>query len=645
VPGLLDDITVVAVEQAVSAPFCTRTLADLGARVIKIEPPRRGDFARDYDDVVNGMAAHFAWLGRGKESVTLDLKQPAGLEVLHRLLAAADVLVSNLGPGATARLGIDQAALAARYPRLVSLEISGYGTTGPLAHKRAYDLLVQAESGACAITGWAGAPAKPGPPMADACTGLYGAITILAALHDLGRTGQARTATLSMFDTMVELMGYSLHYTRASGVNQIPVGMGSPAVAPYGAYPTADGQTVVLGTTNDAEWLRLASMIGRPDLGADPRYARNPGRVAARDALDKVIAGWCAARPLAAIADAADAAAIGNARYNVASDVLVHEQLSARGRWRAVGSPAGPVTSLLPPPVISGTEPRMAPIPGLGEHTAMVLAEFGYSEGQVAALRAAGVILRRPPAVDPHDRPRGVAGGVRGKVDDRRRDLLGASYPAHGDLGKVPRQQVVAGRPSGLTLHQTRDEPVHAHLRRAEPGKVLGHRPQRGLGRAVGKRGTAGPESGTADHVDHAAAAALDHRREERGAQPVGGEQVRRQRRRPVRLRDRQDGRGARPQRMGVVQQDVDLAELGAEPVREGSGVLLPGDVASPGGDGGTGRVRYLRGSGTQPGGVPGDHHDMRAGVRHGTRGRKADVAAGAGHHRDPAVEPEQFLQ
>ena len=390
--GLLDGVTVVAVEQAVSAPFCTRTLADLGARVIKIEPPGRGDFARAYDDVVNGMAAHFVWLGRGKESVTLNLKHPAGLAVLHRLLARADVLVSNLAPGATTRLGIDQAALAARYPRLITLEITGYGSAGPLAPKRAYDLLVQAESGACAITGWEGRPAKPGPPMADACTGLYGAVTVLAALHDRGLTGRGRAAELSMFDAMVDLMGYTLHHTRATGVNQVPVGMGSPAVAPYGAYPTGDGQTVVLGTTNDAEWVRLAGMLGRPDLAADPRYARNPARVAAREALDEVIAAWCAARPLAVIQQAADAAAIGNARYNTASDVLAHEQMSARGRWREVGTPAGPVLAALPPPVVSGTEPSMGAVPALGEHTVGVLAEFGCTADEIDALRAAGTI-------------------------------------------------------------------------------------------------------------------------------------------------------------------------------------------------------------------------------------------------------------
>jgi len=390
--GLLDGITVIAVEQAVSAPFCTRALADLGARVIKIEPPGRGDFTRHYDDVVNGLAAHFVWLARGKESVTLDLKHPAGLDLLHRLLARADVLVSNLGPGATGRLGIDQAALAERYPELVTLEVTGYGSSGPLAGKRAYDLLVQAESGACAATGWQGHPAKPGPPMADVFTGLYGAVTILAALHDRGRTGRGHAVGLSMFDAMVDMMGYQVHHTRATGVNQVPIGMSSPAVSPYGAYPTADGQTVVLGTTNDAEWVRLAGMIGRPDLGADPRYSRNPARVAARDELDKVIAAWCAERPLAEIQRAADAAAIGNARYNTVLEVLAHEQLAARDRWQPIDTPAGPVLSALPPAVVSGAEPSMGAIPGLGQHTAAVLTELGCSAAEITALREAGTI-------------------------------------------------------------------------------------------------------------------------------------------------------------------------------------------------------------------------------------------------------------
>lgn len=392
--GPLSGLTVVALEQAVAAPLCSRTLADLGARVIKVENPRGGDFARRYDDVVHGQAAHFVWLNRGKESVALDLKQPAGLDVLHRLLVEADVVVSNLGPGATARLGVDADQLAERHPHLVAVEISGYGTGGPLSHKRAYDLLVQAESGACAITGWEGAPAKPGPPMADACAGLYSVITILAALYERGRTARGTTAGVSLFDTMAELMGYALTYTRYSGVEQQPVGMGSPAVAPYGAYPTADGHTVVLGTANDAEWQRLAAMIERPDLAAAPGLAANPGRVERREVLDEALGVWCGRRSADAVQEAADAVGIGNSRYNSPAAVVAHPHLAARDRWREVESPGGPVQALLPPPVVRGREPRMGPIPALGQHTEAVLADLGLSAEERAALVFSGAAVR-----------------------------------------------------------------------------------------------------------------------------------------------------------------------------------------------------------------------------------------------------------
>lgn len=375
--GPLHGVTVVALEQAVAAPLCSRTLADLGARVIKIENPRGGDFARQYDDVVHGQAAHFVWLNRGKESVALDLKQESGLDALHRLLARADVLVSNLAPGATTRLGVDQDQVAERYPHLVSVEISGYGSGGPLSHKRAYDLLVQAESGACAITGWEDMPAKPGPPVADACSGLYSAITILAALCERGRTARGTTAAVSLFDTMAEMMGYALTYTKYSGIEQQPVGMASPAVAPYGAYPTSDGQTVVLGTTNDTEWQRLAAMIERADLAAEEGLRRNPDRVERRAVLDEAIGAWCAGRTAHAVQAAADAAGIGNSRYNTPKAVLAHPHLAARDRWRRVDSPGGPVEALLPPPVIRGRELPMGRVPALGEHTEAVLAEFG----------------------------------------------------------------------------------------------------------------------------------------------------------------------------------------------------------------------------------------------------------------------------
>jgi itaconate CoA-transferase len=390
----LAGITVVALEQAVSAPMCTRVLADFGARVIKVENPNGGDFARYYDDVVNGLAAHFVWVNRGKESATLDLKSPAGMDILHRLLDGADVLVSNLSPGSTARLGITPADLAERHPQVIAVEIDGYGSGGPLSHKRAYDLLAQAESGACAVTGYPGAPAKPGPPVADISTGLYSALSILAMLYSrqCGHTGGSAIA-VSLFDTMTDLMGYPLTYTEHSGVDQQPLGMSSPAVAPYGAYRTADDQTVVLGTTNDQEWQRLSrDILQRDDLADDQRFATNAGRVAHRGILDEAIGGWCARHDLEHVQKTADAAGIGNARYNLPSEVLTHPQLTARDRWRQIDTPAGPIPSLLPPPVIFGYQPPMGAVPGLGQHTDSVLAELGFGDDEIAVLRAQGVI-------------------------------------------------------------------------------------------------------------------------------------------------------------------------------------------------------------------------------------------------------------
>lgn len=389
----LAGITVVALEQAVSAPMCTRVLSDFGARVIKVENPDGGDFARHYDDVVHGQAAHFVWVNRGKESVTLDLKSPQGRDILHRLLDRADVLVSNLAPGATARLGLSAADMARRHPSVITLEIDGYGAGGPLSHKRAYDLLVQAESGVCSVTGNPGAPAKPGPPVADVTSGLYAALSITALLFGRDRSAPAPSVTVSLFDTMAEMMGYHLTYARHSGIDQQPLGMSSPAVAPYGAYPTADGHTVVLGTTNDREWQRLArELLGREDLAADPRFAGNADRVAHRAVLDEVIGNWCASNELAYIQEAADAAGIGNARYNVPSDVLAHPQLADRDRWRSVETPAGPIPSLLPPPVIAGYDPPMGAVPGLGEHTDAVLGELGLADAEIAGLHESGAI-------------------------------------------------------------------------------------------------------------------------------------------------------------------------------------------------------------------------------------------------------------
>ncbi|KIU17219.1 CaiB/BaiF CoA transferase family protein [Mycolicibacterium llatzerense] len=387
-------MTVIALEQAVSAPMCTRTLADFGARVIKVENPKGGDFARDYDDVVIGQAAHFVWANRGKESVTLDLKTEDGLAILHRLLDRADVLVSNLAPGATARLGISPVDLADSHPGVIAVEIDGYGAGGPLSHKRAYDLLVQAESGTCAITGQAGAPAKPGPPVADISSGLYSAISILALLFSRdSRSRRGGGVNVSLFDTMTELMGYPLTYTQHSGIDQQPLGMSSPAVSPYGAFETADGQTVVLGTTNDREWQRLArDIIGRPDLADDARFATNSSRCEHRDVLNEAIGSWCATNDLADIQKVADEAGIGNSRYNLPSEVLVHPQLSERDRWRRVDTPAGPIDAILPPPIIDGFEFPMGAVPGLGQHTDAILAEFGFTGEEIAGLRRRGAI-------------------------------------------------------------------------------------------------------------------------------------------------------------------------------------------------------------------------------------------------------------
>lgn len=400
--GPLAGITVVALEQAVSAPMCSRTLADLGARVIKVESPAGGDFTRHYDAVVGGMAAHFVWLNRGKESIALDLRSDAGREVMDRLLARADAFVSNLSPSATSRMGLGSEQLRENHPHLVSVEISGFGPGGPMSHKRAYDLLIQAESGACAITGWEGMPAKAGPPVADVTTGLYAAITILSMLigrrsdgaGGAGDAGVGGAATVSMLDTMVELMGYALTHARYSGQESPPVGMGSPAVAPYSAYPTADDQVVLLGTTNNAEWARLAALICRPELAVDPRYADNADRVARRSELDELIAAWCAGRKLAEIQSLADEAGIGNGRYNTPSDVLSHPHLEERGRWLEHDSPVGPVVVAAPPPVIDGQPFVAGRIPGLGEHTDLVLAELGYRSEEIAALRDQGVAVR-----------------------------------------------------------------------------------------------------------------------------------------------------------------------------------------------------------------------------------------------------------
>jgi crotonobetainyl-CoA:carnitine CoA-transferase CaiB-like acyl-CoA transferase len=389
----LRGIVVVAVEQAVAAPICTRHLGDLGARVIKVENRAGGDFARDYDNVVNGMSAYFAWANRNKESVALDLKHPLGKEALTRLVAKADVVVQNLAPGAAARLGLHPASLRAARPELITVDISGYGTGGPYAKARAYDLLAQSEAGSCAITGHPGMPAKPGIPIADIGTGMYALSSVLAALFVRERTGLGTSVSVGLFDVVTEWMGYALNLARYGGFDLEPIGMSSPAVAPYGAYRTADGQTLVLGTTNDREWRRLAiEVLRRPDLAGDPRYATNSDRVARRAELDQVIGEWAAANTLARCREAAEAASLGHARLNKPTEVLSHPQLAERDRWREFGSPAGPLLGLLPPPESADWDWRLDPVPALGEHTLAVLGELGFGPVELSAMRDAAVI-------------------------------------------------------------------------------------------------------------------------------------------------------------------------------------------------------------------------------------------------------------
>nr|WP_222131901.1 CoA transferase [Pseudonocardia sp. C8] len=373
----MDGITVVSLEQAISAPLCTRHLADLGARVIKVENPGIGDTARHYDGVVRGMAAHFVWLNHGKESVALSLTDPEDRAVFDRVLARADVFVSNLAPGALGRLGLAPDDLVEQHPRLIVVDISGYGTGGPLDHKRAYDLLVQAEGGSCAMTGTPGHPAKSGVPVADVGTALYAYSAVLAALYTRERTGHGTVVPIAMLDVVAEMTGFALNTVLHGGDEPEPVGMGSPMVAPYGAYATADGQTVVLGTTSDREWRRLAGdLLGDAELAADPRYARNADRVACRRELDRIVGAWCAERTLEEIQRLADRAGIGNARLNAVHDLAGHPQLAERKRWREVGTPTGPVPALLPPALGRDWPTRDGRVPALGEHTEAVRAEF-----------------------------------------------------------------------------------------------------------------------------------------------------------------------------------------------------------------------------------------------------------------------------
>lgn len=386
----LSGITVVSLEQAIAAPFCTRQLADLGARVIKIERPGVGDFARAYDDRVRGMSSHFVWTNRGKESLTLDVKHDSARPVMDALLARADVLVQNLAPGATARLGLDYASLHARFPRLIVCDISGYGGDGPYRDKKAYDLLVQSESGFVSVTGTADEVAKAGASVADIAAGMYGYSNILAALIERGQTGRGKHIDISMLEAMVEWMGFPMYYAFEGAAPPPRAGAAHATIYPYGPFPTGDGNTVMLGLQNEREWAVFCdTVLAQPELARHPDYASNSLRNANRAALREHIVAAFAELTAGQVIARLDATRIANARVNTMADVWTHPQLAARERWRQVDTPVGAVPALLPP---GATDARMDAVPGLGEHTDAILRELGVDAGRIASMRDAGAI-------------------------------------------------------------------------------------------------------------------------------------------------------------------------------------------------------------------------------------------------------------
>jgi itaconate CoA-transferase len=389
----LDGIKVVTLEHAIAAPFCTRQLADLGARVIKVERPGVGDFARAYDDRVKGQASHFVWTNRSKESLSLDLKHAQAPAILHALLADADVLVQNLAPGAAARLGLSFAALAPTHPRLIVCDISGYGDGGPYRDKKAYDLLIQSESGFVSVTGSPGEPAKAGCSIADIAAGMYAYSNILAALLQRAKTGRGVHIDTSMLESMVEWMSYPLYYAFDGAPPPARAGAAHATIYPYGPFPTGDGTTVMLGLQNEREWQTFCTQVLRqPELANDPRFSSNSRRTESRAALRALIVAGFADLSAEQVVARLEEAQIANARVNTMADVWQHPQLRSRGRWTEVQTPTGAVPALWPPGLPAEFEPRMDPVPQLGEHSDAILAELNYGADQIASLRKEGAI-------------------------------------------------------------------------------------------------------------------------------------------------------------------------------------------------------------------------------------------------------------
>ncbi len=389
----LDGITVLSLEHAIAAPFCTRQLADLGARVIKIERPATGDFARGYDGRVKGLASHFVWTNRSKESLTLDVKHAEASTVLARLLRQTDILVQNLAPGAAARLGLSFEALHEKHPRLIVCDISGYGDSGPYRDKKAYDLLIQSESGFLSITGTPDEPSKAGCSIADISAGMYAYSNILAALLQRGKTGEGSRVEVSMLETMAEWMGYPLYYAFDGASPPPRSGAAHATIYPYGPFAAGDGKVVMLGLQNEREWATFCDkVLLQAELATDVRYASNSRRTAAREEIRALVEQTFAGLSSEQVAARLDAAGIANARVNDMHELWQHEQLRARRRWVEVDSPAGPLPALLPPGLPSNVEARMDAVPALGQHTRGILAELGYAPDEIARLEASHAV-------------------------------------------------------------------------------------------------------------------------------------------------------------------------------------------------------------------------------------------------------------
>jgi len=389
----LDGITILALEHAVAAPFASRQLADLGARVVKIERPGSGDFARGYDQTVNGMSSFFVWANRGKESLTLDLKDARAAGILRQLLGEADVFIQNLAPGAASRMGLDFDTLHAAFPKLIVCDISGYGDHGPYRDKKAYDLLIQAAAGLISVTGTPDEPSRAGISIADIAAGMYAYTGILSALLHRGRTGAGVRVEVTMLEALAEWMSYPLYFAHYGGEPPLRNGLSHPAIAPYGQYGTGDGNRVIFGLQNDREWLRFcAEVLEDAALAADARFSTNHQRVANRAALDAEIGRHLQRMTRAELVARLDRGGIANAPLNDMHEVWAHPQFAARDRWREVATPAGPVRALLPPATLGGVPARMGGVPDVGEHTAPILVALGFSGAQVEALRADGAV-------------------------------------------------------------------------------------------------------------------------------------------------------------------------------------------------------------------------------------------------------------